>query len=195
MQIYHAQVNHLNNPVGFRMERTVFSWKVKDVKGKKQSYARIKVAADENMEQILFDSGEDTEASSLGYEAAVALVPRTRYYWTVEAGSDAGEKAVSEVQDFETGKREEAWTGKWITCDSTKKRHPYFEKEITPAKKVEKARLYICGLGLYEAFYNGKRIGEEYLTPYSNDYNEWVQYQTYDVTESVPPSESSSVTS
>lgn len=28
-----------------------------------------------------------------------------------------------------------------------------------------------------------KRIGEEYLTPYSNDYNEWVQYQTYDVTE------------
>lgn len=117
--IYHAQVNHLNNPVGFRMERTVFSWKVKDVKGKKQSYARIKVAADENMEQILFDSGEDTEASSLGYEAAVALVPRTRYYWTVEAGSDAGEKAVSEVQYFETGKREEAWTGKWITCDST----------------------------------------------------------------------------
>ena len=83
MQIYHAQVNHLNNPVGFRMERTVFSWKVKDVKGKKQSYARIKVAADENMEQILFDSGEDTEASSLGYEAAVALVPRTRYYWTI----------------------------------------------------------------------------------------------------------------
>lgn len=183
MQIYHAQVNHLNNPVGFRMERTVFSWKVKDAKGKKQSYARIKVAADENMEQILFDSGEDTEASSLGYEAAVALAPRTRYYWTVEAGSDAGENAVSEVQYFETGKREEAWAGKWITCDSTKKRHPYFEKEITPAKKVEKARLYICGLGLYEAFYNGKRIGEEYLTPYSNDYNEWVQYQTYDVTE------------
>ena len=28
-----------------------------------------------------------------------------------------------------------------------------------------------------------KWIGEEDLTPYSNDYNAWVQYQTYDVTE------------
>lgn len=35
MKIYHAQVNHLENPMGFRMERTVFSWKVKDAEGKK----------------------------------------------------------------------------------------------------------------------------------------------------------------
>lgn len=34
MKIYHAQVNHLENPVGFRMERTVFSWKIKEAKGK-----------------------------------------------------------------------------------------------------------------------------------------------------------------
>ena len=45
MKIYHAQVNHLENPMGFRMERTVFSWKVKDAEGKKQSYARIRVAS------------------------------------------------------------------------------------------------------------------------------------------------------
>jgi hypothetical protein len=41
MKIYHAQVNHLENPMGFRMERTVFSWKVKDAEGKKQSYAKL----------------------------------------------------------------------------------------------------------------------------------------------------------
>ena len=29
MKIYHAQVNHLENPMGFRMERTVFSWRKK----------------------------------------------------------------------------------------------------------------------------------------------------------------------
>lgn len=28
-----------------------------------------------------------------------------------------------------------------------------------------------------------QRIGEEYLTPYCNNYQEWVQYQTFDVTE------------
>lgn len=183
MKIYHTQVNHLDQPIGFRMNRTVFSWKVKDARGKKQSYARIKVAEDENMETILFDSGDDAMASSLGYEADLTLTPRTRYYWTVEAGSDAGEKAVSEVQFFETGKMDEPWIGKWISCDSSEKRHPYFEKEIIPAKKLRQARLYICGLGLYEPYYNGKRIGNEYLTPYSNDYHEWVQYQTFDITE------------
>lgn len=183
MKIYHAQVNHLENPVGFRMERTVFSWKIKEAKGKQQSYARIRVSSDEAMEHLLFDSGEDTKASSLCYPVKLKLEPRTRYYWTVEAGSDAGEKAVSEVQFFETGKREEAWSAKWISCSSEEKRHPYFEKKIIPVKEVAKARLYICGLGLYEVFVDEKHVGNEYLTPYSNDYNEWVQYQTYDVTE------------
>lgn len=183
MKIYHAQVNHLENPVGFRMERTVFSWKIKEAKGKQQSYARIRVSSDEAMERLLFDSGEDTKASSLCYPVKLKLEPRTRYYWTVEAGSDAGEKAVSEVQFFETGKREEVWSAKWISCSSEEKRHPYFEKKIIPVKEVAKARLYICGLGLYEVFVDEKRVGNEYLTPYSNDYNEWVQYQTYDVTE------------
>ncbi len=37
MKIYHAQVNHLENPMGFRMERTVFSWKVKDAEGKNRA--------------------------------------------------------------------------------------------------------------------------------------------------------------
>ena len=185
MKIYHAQVNHLENPMGFRMERTVFSWKVKDAEGKKQSYARIRVASDAAMENLLFDSGEDDKASSLFYPVKLDLEPRTRYYWNVEAGSDAGETAVSEVQFFETGKRNEAWTGKWISCDSKENRHPYFEKEIVPAKEVAKARLYVCGLGLYEVYVDEKRVGDEYLTPYSNDYNEWVQYQTYDVTEEV----------
>lgn len=109
--------------------------------------------------------------------------------------SDAGEQETSDVQWFETAKREEDWVGKWITCDSTEKRHPYFEKEICSAagKEVAKARLYISGLGLYEAFYNGERIGNEYFTPYSNDYNEWVQYQTYDVTEQMKHSGTLSV--
>ena len=118
MKIYHAQVNHLENPVGFRMERTVFSWKIKEAKGKQQSYARIRVSSDEAMEHLLFDSGEDTKASSLCYPVKLELEPRTRYYWTVEAGSGAGEKAVSEVQFLETGKREEAWSAKWVSCSS-----------------------------------------------------------------------------
>ena len=195
MQIYDTKVNHLTNPLGFRMDRTVFSWKVKDAKGTRQNAARIRIASDTAMQEILYDSGWEKEADSLAFPVKSDLKPRTRYYWTVAVESDAGEQETSDVQWFETAKREEDWGGKWITCDSTEKRHPYFEKEICPAagKEVAKARLYISGLGLYEAFYNGERIGNEYFTPYSNDYNEWVQYQTYDVTEQMKHSGTLSV--
>ena len=195
MQIYDTKVNHLTNPLGFRMDRTVFSWKVKDAKGTRQNAARIRIASDTAMQEILYDSGWEKEADSLAFPVKSDLKPRTRYYWTVAVESDAGEQETSDVQWFETAKREEDWVGKWITCDSTEKRHPYFEKEICPAagKEVAKARLYISGLGLYEAFYNGERIGNEYFTPYSNDYNEWVQYQTYDVTEQMKHSGTLSV--
>ncbi|MDO4283858.1 MAG: family 78 glycoside hydrolase catalytic domain [Eubacteriales bacterium] len=192
MQIYDTKVNHLSNPLGYQMNRTVFSWKVKGAEGTFPSAARILIAAEEDMKNILFDSGYDEKADSLGYPVNIPLAPRTRYFWTVSVKTNAGEKAVSEVQWFETSKREEPWTGKWITCDNNEKRHPFFEKEIAPSKKVTSARLYLCGLGLYEAYYQiaGKnqeecRIGEEYLTPYSNDYDQWVQYQTFDVTNMV----------
>ena len=93
------------------------------------------------MEHLLFDSGEDDEGEQSLLSGEAGVWSRERgITGTVEAGSDAGETAVSEVQFFETGKRNEAWTGKWISCDSKENRHPYFEKEIVPAKEVAKAQ-------------------------------------------------------
>lgn len=182
MKIIDCRVNHLKNPIGYRMERTVFSWKVTDAKGMKQEAARICVAADPKMQEILADTGFTAEADSLASKVDVTLLPRTRYYWTVTVRSDAQEEAVSEVNWFETSKMGESWQGKWITCDNTSKRHPIFEKPISLQGEIQSARLYICGLGLYEAYLNGQKVGEEYLTPYSNDYHTWLQYQTFDIT-------------
>lgn len=186
MYLYDLKVNHLKNPLGFRMEKCVFSWKAAEVRGKYQKEARVLVAADEALTEILYDSGWSADADSLGFPVDMELRPRTRYFWNVSVKTDAGETAAGETQWFETGKREESWAGNWISCDSSEKRHPYFEKEVAPEKEVGEARLYVCGLGLYEAYYETEdggqqRIGNEYLTPYSNDYNEWIQYQTYDV--------------
>lgn len=193
MEIYDAKVNHLKNPLGFFMEKLSFSWKVREARGTRQRAARIRIAADAAFTDILTDTGYQEHADSLGTEVPLALNPHTRYYWTVTVRDDAGGEASSDAQWFETAKRGEAWQGKWITCDSQNPRHPFFEKEIRPAGEVESARLYISGLGLYEAFYNGEKIGNEYLTPYCSNYREWVQYQTYDVTEQLKKSGTLSV--
>ena len=57
MRLYDLKVNHLRNPLGFRMERTVFSWKVAESLGKTQESARLLVALDEKLENVVFDSG------------------------------------------------------------------------------------------------------------------------------------------
>lgn len=115
--------------------------------------------------------------------AAVQLAtePRTRYYWSVTVRTNADEEVTGETNWFETAKQEEPWQAKWITCDNAESRHPVFCKTLS-CNDVVAARLYICGLGLYEAALNGEKIGDEYLTPYCNNYNSWLQYQTYDIT-------------
>ena len=60
--------------------------------------------------------------------------------------------------------------------------HPKLWKNFSLQSMVS-ARLEITGLGLYRAFLNGKRVGMDYLTPGYNDYDAYLRYQTYDVTD------------
>ena len=175
MRIERLQINHLNNPIGFELKKPVFSWLVTGANGTRAEASRIVVRQGE---QILQDTGW-ANLSSLASPLDLALAPRTCYSWTVSVRTDTGEEATSEEGFFETGRMQEAWTGQWIGCDDSEPRHPVFAKAITPSKPVHKARLYICGLGLYEAFWNGEKIGAEYLTPYCTNYDAWVQYQTF----------------
>lgn len=177
MRIEHCRVNHLANPLGFAMEKTVFSWVVEDAKGKYQKEARILVKTGGS---IVADT-QWAELDSLAAPVEVPLKPRTRYTWTVAVRTDAGEEAVSEENWFETGL--ETWQAKWIGCDDSEPRHPVFTKRIEPRREVSSARLSICGLGLYEARWNGKKIGNECLAPFCNNYSDWIQYQTYDMTQ------------
>ena len=59
---------------------------------------------------------------------------------------------------------------------------PKLWKEFEAAP-VKKATLRITGLGLYRAFLNGRRVGQDWLTPGFNDYDAYLRWQEYDVTE------------
>ncbi|MCF0136572.1 MAG: family 78 glycoside hydrolase catalytic domain [Lachnospiraceae bacterium] len=185
MRITDCQLNHLEKPIGYRLPRLSFSWKVRESSGKSQSSARIRIAEDPGMETILADTGWDSALDSLGSVIELSLRSRTRLFWTVAVRSDAGEEAESEVNYFETGKMDEPWSAHWISCESSERRHPLFEKAIELKGKVKSARLYVCGLGLYEIYYRDERIGDEFFTPYSNNYNRWVQVQTFDMTDAL----------
>ena len=179
MRIYDCKTNHLREPLGFMMKTPVFSWKIDGAEGKYVSKSRVRVYEEE---KPIFDSGFKEDIDRLAFEADIALKPRTAYHWTVETVSDAGETAVSDRNYFETGKMDEAHFGKWISAPETG-RLPTFLKDFALRGKVRRARLYICGLGIYEAVLNGSRVGNEYLTPYCNNYLSWQQLITYDITD------------
>lgn len=68
---------------------------------------------------------------------------------------------------------------------------PMFRTEIQLSKPIESARIYSSGLGIYDMFINGKRVGQpmddgsviyDELKPGWTDYSKTVFYSTYDVT-------------
>ena len=179
MQFRNLRTNHIENPLGYQMTKPVFSWTAES-SGKKQRFARVRVSSDPEMQDILFDTGEGA-LSSLGTEGELALSPRTRYFWQVEAAADNGDRGCSEPAWFETGKMDEPWQGKWIAAPFSS--HPIFRKTISVSGKIARARLYITGLGLYEASLNGEKIGGEFLTPGFSSYQFHMQVHTFDLTD------------
>lgn len=181
MKITGLQTNHLTNPLGYEIKTPRVSFQVTDTEAKKAEAVRILAALDEDFEEIVYDTGKASEIQMIGTDLEIKLAPRTRYYWKVEVWGDNGDHAVSDTAWFETAKMDEPWEGKWIGTNKLKDVNPVLIKEFTAEKSYKKGRIYVTGLGLYELYLDGERVGNEYLTPGCTDYNRWIQYQTYEV--------------
>ncbi|GGU58948.1 family 78 glycoside hydrolase catalytic domain [Streptomyces daghestanicus] len=60
---------------------------------------------------------------------------------------------------------------------------PLLTDDFALPKKARSARLYIAGLGVYDATVNGEPVGDAVLEPANTTYGERVQYATYDITD------------
>ena len=182
MKIVNLRVNDQINPIGIDLKNVTFSWEVREARGTRQACSEFLLAEDEGFSQILFDSGE-TLLSPAAYTPDLSriLEKGKTYYIQVSVTDETGDTAKAQAH-FEGGKAG-AFAGNWITSPMTAEIHPVFRKKftLTGEEAAQRARLYICGLGLYEAYLNGEKIGNQFLTPYFTDYRYRVQYQTYDI--------------
>lgn len=80
MKISNMQCNRITNPLGFFLGKPRLSWIIETQKAKKQLACVVQVALDEQMQNIVYDSGKRTDISSIGYTLDLELVPYTRYY-------------------------------------------------------------------------------------------------------------------
>ncbi len=72
----------------------------------------------------------------------------------------------------------------WIAMpDALRGRYaPFFRREFRVSGPVKYAGLKICGLGFYEAWISGQRIGDHVLDPAQTDYEARCFFVSYDVT-------------
>ena len=131
--------------------------------------------------------------------AGQPLKSRARCWWRVYTtvtygGERSREKKVkSGVHPFEISLLDRNdWQAHWIGRDyaddqiegHTVVAARYLRHEFPLRKGIDHARLYISGLGQYQAFFNGQEVApDEPLKPALSDYTRRVYYNAYDVTE------------
>ncbi len=79
----------------------------------------------------------------------------------------------------------EDWNADWIGQskeDDKNRESPYLRTDFKLKNgSISTAYIHITAKGMYEAFINGKRVGDEDLSPGWTSYKERIPYQTFDV--------------
>ncbi|GHF26580.1 alpha-L-rhamnosidase [Pseudolysinimonas yzui] len=182
--------DHAPEPLGIDEPRPRFSWRLEStLRDVRQTAYRVTVRTEsgEDAGAECWDSGWTESADQLGVEYGGApLTSRTAYSWQVRVRTADGSEAESTTARFETAfLSPEQWRGEWLACVSMTPRvvAPLMRREFDLAGAIERARVYVSGLGYYELYVNGARIGDSVLDPAWTDFRSRALYATYDVTE------------
>jgi alpha-L-rhamnosidase len=182
---------HKKNPVGIDLLLPRFSWKI-DGAGNNimQTAYSIRVASDAKFSTAgtIWQSGKIASGESI-MQPYAGPAPKSgqRYFWQVKIWDNKGrETKWSETAFWEMGLLTQTdWKAKWIEMAGDTQRYspsPHFRKEFTLGKNIASARVYVTAHGYYELHLNGKKVGDQVLTPGWTSYGKRLQYQVYDVT-------------
>ncbi len=200
-QVVKLVCEYHQNPIGIDVAKPRLSWQmVSDKENAMQTAYEIRVAdSQKNLaseSKCLWASGKVASDQSVNVEyAGPALKSMQRAWWQVRIWDNEGKaSAWSEPAYWETGILTAAeWKAAWITMADEKKSDTslpahYYRNTFTTSKKISSARVYVTALGLYELYLNGKKVSDDLFTPGWTSYKNRIQYQTYDVTSMIQPS-------
>lgn len=184
-------VDHKVNPIGIDNKHPRFSWKINGTKNSLvQTAYLIKVATDANFaaSKTIWQSGKvESGESILQSYNGPDLKSGQRYYWQVKIWDNYGRQSkMSQTAFWEMGLLSTAeWKARWIELEIDTPRYspaPFFRKEFQVSKTITSARVYVTSHGFYELELNGKKVGDQVLTPGWTSYGKRLQYQVFDVT-------------
>lgn len=164
LPINRMRCEYLCQPLGVDTPAPYLSWAVSSACGGNAD-ARVLVSYEEDFSSLLWDSGWTARQCAVTY-AGEPLRSGSRVWWKVLIRPAGQEDSIAEgVSWFETGlMRETDWHGQWIRADAPCEA-PVLLRTFPLEHVPDKARVYLCGLGFFELFVNGRRAGNEVLQP------------------------------
>jgi alpha-L-rhamnosidase len=158
----------------------------------------------------MWDSGLMPSSETIQHEYdGKDLASDSRYFWKVIVRDEKGEEHSSPVSYFQTAFLSgDDWHASWIGTGPASEKLPeegfyafpeehygfkdsishsgsslLLRKETEIHGKLRSARVMVTGLGLYEFFVNGQRVGDKVLSPAKTPYHKYILYDTYDITD------------
>lgn len=193
------QCERRTDPIAIDTPQPRFSWALESsLRNQKQTAYQIRVRKDLRGARVnsdwMWDSGriESSDTFEIAYQGK-PLEPCKQYSWSVRVWDAEGKASLSSRVWFDTGMMsQDNWKGQWI-CDgrsAPEKPEQFFEDDPAPMFRktfnidghLVAARLYISGLGYYDAAINGNPVGDCVLDPGWTNYAKHVYYSVYDVT-------------
>lgn len=207
LSVSNLQCEMLSNPLGIDKVVPRLSWQI-DTSLDEVQQIGYRILAASSLEKLnsfkadVWDSGRvDSDASMNIYYAGNTLKSKQEVFWKVKIWTNKGETMWSTPAYWSMGILTYAeWKStRWIGYNQlspedhigqfSKLAARYLRKEIKIEKQISNAKVYIMGMGLYELYINGQKIGDQVLSPIPTDYSKNIKYNVFDVTSHLSPGE------
>ncbi len=193
----HLTCEYLNNPSVVDVRQPRLSWinlAEPQQRGEKQTAWQVRVASSRESlpDPDLWDSGKKASVQStrVVYDGEL-LASRQECWWQVRVWDAEGEvsgwsdPAFWRMGILDPGEWQAEWIGApWEGEDALPKPEggpdarpenfgppaPLLRKEFAIEKEVKKAVVYVTGLGYFELYLNGEKVGEDVLVPNQTNY-------------------------
>jgi len=201
---------YLTNPLGIDVVRPRLSWIVEsEQRGQRQSAYQLLVAG--TREHLDADHGDLLDSAKVASSQTAHVVysgeplhSGMRCWWKVRVwDKDGVVSAYAQAAWWDMGLLQpDDWQATWIGLEQAIPFQPapkeqdagprpgidlipaaYLRRDLRLDRPVRQARLYATARGVYQLSINGQRAGDQVLAPGWTDYDDRIQYQTYDVTD------------
>ena len=183
---------YLQSPLGIDAAKPRLSWKMRsDGRNERQLAYHILVASSLDLlskdQGDLWDSGKVESDRSVHVEyAGVPLISRQSCFWKVRVWKQDDQLSDwSDVASWSMGLlSNDDWSGAWIGVDWMENNGgplPWLRKSFTLEAAPDRAVAYVCTLGYYELYVNGKRVDDYVLMPAVSDVAKRGLYLTHDI--------------